>query len=58
MAVVDLYRGRILRKVELEQRYDHISINKVLRCDENTIVCDYGERLILLTFYKTIDRTR
>ena len=56
MVVVELTRGQILRVVELEQKYDHILINHVLKCDENTVVCDYGERLVLLTFHESADK--
>ncbi|XP_028415687.1 LOW QUALITY PROTEIN: sterol regulatory element-binding protein cleavage-activating protein-like [Dendronephthya gigantea] len=53
MVVVGLIQGHILRVVELEQRYDRILINHVLKCDENSVVCDYGEKLVLLTFHES-----
>ena len=53
VVVVELTRDHILRVVELEQRYDRILINHVLKCDENTVVCDYGEKLVLLSFHES-----
>lgn len=57
MAVVELTRGQVLRVVELEQKYDHVFITRVLKCEENSVVCDYGERLVILTFYEKEDKS-
>ncbi|XP_046846812.1 sterol regulatory element-binding protein cleavage-activating protein-like [Xenia sp. Carnegie-2017] len=57
LAVVELTRGQVLRVVELEQKYDHVFITRVLKCEENSVVCDYGERLVILTFYEKEDKS-
>ena len=60
LVVVELTRGQIQKLGDGEQRehkYNRILINKVMKCGENTLVCDYGERLVLFTFHKSEDRS-
>lgn len=56
IVVLDLTTGQILRIVELEQKNDHILMNHVMKPCPDTVVCDYGERLVLLTFLEIIDK--
>ena len=59
MAMVELTRGQIQKLGDgerREQKYNRILINKVMKCGENSLVCDYGERLVLFTFHKSEDR--
>lgn len=56
MVMLDLNSGQILRIVELEQKNDHVLMNHVISPCQDTVVCDYGERLVLLTFLEIVDK--
>jgi hypothetical protein len=58
LVVVELTRGQKFRDEKLGQKYDLILINKVTRCGENSVVCDYGKRLIIFTFHESEDLSR
>ena len=56
MNILELTNGRILRQVDLEQKNDHVAMNHVISCGSNTVVCDYGERLVLLKFLEITEK--